>query len=673
MTQPTKAIQSLDIISTIGDEDLVLVVDKKGKVWLAPKKDLHGKDWKDATTSWSWLKKYSSIEEANTAEKEEYDVAVIAGVLHIFKNSAWEQVVQNWAPISIQPANETKAGVVRIATAEEVRNLSEQDGDTYLVPKMSELMQSFIGSRLIAGNTLAEGSPVYIHKAPSYDSCLKELIFGKDEATKYINVQTLANGEPFQEFSVKLKKFTLPTTDIIVDIYKGDETESYFGPTGEKIATARMSWRNITNEGKYVFHCDKKINEKAGTPLVFKFQMQEGIVNNVNYYAIFADENNVSDLFCSAYKDTQNTNGVYLESVGLEKQVIKRTLNGTYKFGNKFKKKWLWSWEFFHQNLAFPEVDPNSPITAKVKVYFHTDYEYQTDVGSGATIPGQISVRGEYWTVESYRTHKLEFTKQITYEQLKQFKIRRIIENHHSYLVNPITEVEYTVELTFNEVNNAIVAQPLHIRNYAKRFKPVVCTVLGLHSDGTFIYPKADGADLVMKGIQGPRWERIQLGVSEKTIQYRYEGEENRRSIGDFTDFFWPPWPIWPQGERGRMWGINYRGQKESLSELPSQASIEWEAYSIWDDLYIRDGGQFTRAGVLSNMNIFADIEQVGFTEIHDCKYNRLGLLSEFMSGEEKYILEYYQWKLKRVKKWENQTYTLNYDSRGRLTSILPS
>lgn len=671
MTQPTKAIQSLDIISTIGDEDLVLVVDTKGKVWLAPKKDLHGKNWKDATTSWSWLKKYGSIEEANTAEKEEYDVAVIAGVLHIFKKSAWEQVVQDWAPISIQPASEAKAGVIRIATAEEVRNLSEQDGDTYLVPKMSELMQSFIGSRLIAGNTLAEGSPVYIHKAPSYDNCLKELIFGKDEATRYINVQALANGEPFQEFSVKLKKFTLPTTDVIVEIYRWQQAESYFYPTEEKIASARLSWRNITNEGKYVFHCDKKINEKAGTPLVFKFQMQEGIVNNVNYYAIFADENNVSDLFCSAYKDTQNTNGVYLESVGLEKQVVKRTLNGTYRFWDKFKKPGYWTGQLFKQNLAFPEIDANKPITITVKASIITEYDYIISFPSGAYTAWYISCMGESGQGNSFN-QTIEFTKNVSKEDLKNFFIERALPSWHP-LASPITSVEYSVELTFNEVNNAIVAQPLHIRNYAKRFKPVVCTVLGLHSDGTFIYPKADGADLVMKGIQGPRWERIQLRVFEKTIQYRYEQEENWRDIGDFRDFVWPTWPTGPQGERGRMWWINYRWSKSSRSELPSEARIEWEAYSIWDDLYIRDGEHFTRAGVLSNMNIFADIEQVGFTEIHNCKYNELGLLSEFVSKEEKYALEYYQWKLKKVQKWEKQVYTINYDTRGRLTSILPS
>lgn len=60
--------------------------------------------------------------------------------------------------------------------------------------------------------------------------------------------------------------------------------------------------------------------------------MQDGIVNAQNYYAVFADEENFSDVYCSTYRDTQNTNGVYLESEGLEKQVIKRTLNGTYKF-----------------------------------------------------------------------------------------------------------------------------------------------------------------------------------------------------------------------------------------------------------------------------------------------------------------------------------------------------
>ena len=139
--------------------------------------------------------------------------------------------------------------------------------------------------------------------------------------------------------------------------------------------------------------------------------------------------------------------------------------------------------ELFAQNLAFPEIDDTKPITAKVKAHFHTTFEYQSNIGAGNTIPGEIEVFGEQGTVSSYWTHDISFTKQVTLEQLKNFRIKRIIENHHSFLVSPITEVEYSVELTFTEKNNALVGQPLYVRNEAQRFRPVLLTVLGLHID----------------------------------------------------------------------------------------------------------------------------------------------------------------------------------------------
>ena len=76
-----------------------------------------------------------------------------------------------------------------------------------------------------------------------------------------------------------------------------------------------------------------------------------------------------------------------------------------------------------------------------------------------------------------------------------------MIHSHYVYLVKPETEVECSVELKFTEKNRALEGQPLYVRNEAQRFRTVICTVLGLHIDGTFIYPKADGAALVMKGI----------------------------------------------------------------------------------------------------------------------------------------------------------------------------
>lgn len=84
MSIPKKAIQSLDKLTIINDEDLILVVDKNGKTWLAPRKTLHGKDGKNAESAIG-IKKYQNRENANQSSHEEDDLAIIAGILSIYK------------------------------------------------------------------------------------------------------------------------------------------------------------------------------------------------------------------------------------------------------------------------------------------------------------------------------------------------------------------------------------------------------------------------------------------------------------------------------------------------------------------------------------------------------------------------------------------------------------
>lgn len=538
----TQAIQDLEVVNQLSAEDKVLVVTKDGEVVLA-KKELFKSEGGVTLPSGNGVKKYATDEEANAETHEEYDLAVIWGELKILKNGKWE-VIKTITPQEIKKASPTEAGVVKIAKKSDMDAMRNTDDDgCFLLPKITDVFPSFLGTKMLAGNTLAPNNTVYIHSSPKLEKANKELIFGKNEATKYLDIQSIASGEPLKEFALKLKKYGLPTTDIPVEIYKGQKTETYFKPEGEVFTTARLSWKQIENVGKYVFHTEKTLELEAWTPLVFRLQMQDGIVNAQNYYAVFADEENFSDVYCSAYRDTQNTNGVYLESLGLEWQVIKRTLNGAYKFWDKFKKAWMRVGELFAQNLVFPEIDDTKPITAKVKAHFHTTFEYQSNIGSGNTIPGEIEIFGEQGTVSEYRTHDISFTKQVTIEQLKNFKIKRIIENHHSFLVSPITEVEYSVELTFTEKNNALVGQPLYVRNEAQRFRPVLLTVLGLHIDWSFIYPKADGAALVMKGIpwpqgktwlQGPQWEKGKDGETIKSIT-RTEGDGTPGSVDTYT------------------------------------------------------------------------------------------------------------------------------------------
>ena len=137
------------------------------------------------------------------------------------------------------------------------------DDGCFLLPKITDVFPSFLGTKMLAGNTLAPNNTVYIHSSPKLEKANKELIFGKDEATKYLDIQSIASGEPLKEFALKLKKYGLPTTDIPVEIYRGQKTETYFKPEGEVLTTARLNWKQIENVGKYVFQTSKTLELEA--------------------------------------------------------------------------------------------------------------------------------------------------------------------------------------------------------------------------------------------------------------------------------------------------------------------------------------------------------------------------------------------------------------------------
>ena len=58
--------------------------------------------------------------------------------------------------------------------------------------------------------------------------------------------------------------------------------------------------------------------------------------------------------------------------------------------------------------------------------------------------------------MSDYWTHDISVEKEVTLEQLKNFRIKRMIHSHYNRLVNPVTEVEYSVELKFTEKNKAL-------------------------------------------------------------------------------------------------------------------------------------------------------------------------------------------------------------------------
>ena len=316
---------------------------------------------------------------------------------------------------------------------------------------------------------------------------------------------------------------------------------------------------------------------------------------------------------------------IYFACYGKLTQAIKQISNGKRTFDSQYLKRSAevvasgFSYPF---NLSSPDIDPESPISISWTIQFvqHSN--------NGATLYSSSDAQGwmRYLGVDSNkvrdisangRTYTINLNnKSVTLSDLANGVIEIVGQASLSTRDHRWSECYFTITwnlvLSFTDLNSWWEVQAVYLRNNAKRLWLVSATLVWKHIDGSFIYPKNDGSHAVIAGQRGEDGKKIQLKVEDKCFYYKYEWDVNRTKLSDFYDFIGPVGATWPQWIRGPMGGINYRGKLNSISELPEEGSIEWEAYSLSWILYIRNGEYFLNSWIpLSSINISTDWENI--------------------------------------------------------------
>ena len=529
----------------------------------------------------------------------------------------------------IKAASDTNSWVVKIASNEIINDVINKDEKwVYYVPKVSDLVPEYIGSLFISGSDISIWADTYIHNQPDISECSKEFYIWKDANTRILDLQGLSNWRSFNTIQLKLNKWWLPTTQLLVEVMSASKNGNY--RIWETVLSSwELSAESISWAWSYTVNLDKVVNLVIGSPFVVRLRQTDNIVNSMNYFVCYWHPSKNSDIFSWNYiiwNTIANTwNDIYFSCLGKLTQAIRQNTNWRIVHNDSYVKRNAevvasgFSYPF---NISSPDIDPNQPITLSWTIQF------VQHANNGATLYSSNDAKWwmSYLGVESnkvrdisanWRTYTISLNnRSVTISDLANWVIQIIGQSSLSTRDHRWSECYFTISwnltLTFTDINSWGEVQAVYIRNNAKRLWLVSATLVWKHIDGSFIYPKNDWSHNVIAWEKWDDWRVLQLKVEDKCFWFRYDWDVNWTRLSEFYDFEWPQgiqgiqWPRWP------MWGINYRGKLSSISVLPDEWSCEGESYSIGWVLYIWDWEYFRNSWIgLSSINISTDWENI--------------------------------------------------------------
>lgn len=163
--------------------------------------------------------------------------------------------------------------------------------------------------------TYQHSNPLILQYQGNYEDAVWEFNIWDVEERKEVQLQAIANGQPFDELELKLGKGGLPTTNLIVEIKRAKlvikekdnkptwekwhtNFYSHWHWEGEVLATAVIPHTQFAQEwNKLLARFDKTVNLNAGDLVVITLRQQDSIVNPANYYKIAYDAEELSEWF----------------------------------------------------------------------------------------------------------------------------------------------------------------------------------------------------------------------------------------------------------------------------------------------------------------------------------------------------------------------------------------
>ncbi len=534
-----------------------------------------------------------------------------------------------WEEWLVKPASDELAWTVKIANNDAISNVINKDErGVYYVPKVSDLVPEYIGSLFISASDIALWADTYLHTQPDYDECTQAFYVWKETSNRILDLQWLSNWRSFDTISLKLDKWWLPTTKLVVEVMSASVNWNYWS-WETIIASWEVNADDITWVWLYTVLLDRTVSLSIGSPFVVRLRQTDSIVNAMNYFICYWHPTRNSDIFSWNYivdNVLVNTwNDIYFSCLWKLTQAIRQNTNWRIIHDDSYTKysaEVVASGFSYPFNLSSPDIDPNQPISISWTVQFvqHSN--------NGATLYSSSDAKWwmTYLWVESnkvrdisanWRTYTITLNnKSVSFSDLANGVIAIIWQASLSTWDHRWSECYFTISwnltVNFTDINSWWEVQAVYIRNSAKRLWLVSATLVWKHIDWSFIYPRNDWSHAVIAWQKWDDWKKVLLKVEDKCFWYRYDWDANRTKLSDFYDFIWPEWPRGLQGPRGAMGWINYRGRLSSFNDLPDEWSIEWEAYSVWWVLYIWDWEYFRNSGIsFSAVNLVLDWENI--------------------------------------------------------------
>ncbi len=525
----------------------------------------------------------------------------------------------------VKAATTTSSWTVKIASNENVNNVENTDWKwVFLVPKVSDLVPEYIGSLFISASDIAIWADTYVHEEPNYLECVAEYYIWKEENNKILDLQWLSNWRSFSQVTLKLNKWWLPTTKLIVEVMSASKNGNYW--IGENVlACWELEADSINWLWSYTIQLDKTISLVIWSPFVVRLRQTDNIVNAMNYFICYGHPNKNSDIFSWNYivwSTIINTwNDIYFSCLWKLNQALRQKTNWVIVHEDTYIKRSAevvasgFSYPF---NISSPDIDWTQPITLSWTIQFVQHANNWATLYSDNPAQWWMS----YLWVDSnkvrdisanWRTYTISLNKKsVSLNDLATWVIKIIGQSSLSTRDHRWSEcyfsISWNLTLNFTDINSWWEVQQVYIRNNAKRLWLVSATLVWKHIDWQFIYPKNDWSHAVIAGQKWDDGKKLQLKVENKCFYYKYDWDNNWIKLSDFYDFIGPVGPRWVQWERGPAWWINFRWKLSSISDLPEMWSIEWEAYAINWSLYIRDWSYFRNSWIASSsINVLTD------------------------------------------------------------------
>ena len=107
----------------------------------------------------------------------------------------------------VKPETEDITWTIKVATTEQINNVVNKDNQwVFLMPKVSDLVQEYIGATFISASNITLWADTYVYEQPAIWDCSREFYIWKDNTNKILDIQWLSNGRWFDLVTLKLSK-----------------------------------------------------------------------------------------------------------------------------------------------------------------------------------------------------------------------------------------------------------------------------------------------------------------------------------------------------------------------------------------------------------------------------------------------------------------------------------